>query len=120
MQDDDGSELEAPKPPLTWDQEPAPDPRLDATDYVDLSDDPGRDLLKALVRELLRRLKSPTIAAKMAPSELELVRKLCADNSVSLAAIKKGEFGKVAQAAAEAFPFPQGARVVAPGSEVQQ
>lgn len=73
-----------------------------------LGDNPGAALLKGMVLELLKRLRTPAIAAAMSASEMELIRKLCADNSVSLASIRKGDFGETAKRVAEDFPFPDG------------
>lgn len=66
--------------------------------------DLGRELMELFALELKRRMKEN--AASMTASELEVVRKLLGDNSVTLAAIRRGDFGKVAKAAAEDFPFP--------------
>lgn len=70
--------------------------------------DPGASLLKGLVKELLRRLGDPEVAKAMTAAEMNLIRQLCADNSVSFASIKRGDFGAVAREVAESFPFPEG------------
>ncbi|WP_420381685.1 hypothetical protein [Novosphingobium sp.] len=75
---------------------------------TDLPQDPGARLLKGLVLELLRRLEDPAIASEMSASEMELIRKLCSDNTVTLASIRKGDFGKLAQSVEEEYPFPEG------------
>jgi hypothetical protein len=75
---------------------------------MDDDEDYGKRLLKGLVKELVRRLEDPAQAAKLSASEGELIRKLCADNSVSLASIRRGDFGDTARRAAEEFPFPEG------------
>lgn len=81
-------------------------------DRIDASDqEPGLRLLRALVNELLRRLEVPDEAKAMSAAEMELVRKLCADNSVTLAQVRRGDFGEVAKRAAEEFPYPVGAQV---------
>lgn len=72
----------------------------------------GSDLLKLLVAELKRRLSTPSVVQKMSAGEMEMVRKLLTDNTVTLAGIRKGDFGEVAQKAAEEYPFPEGSRVV--------
>jgi hypothetical protein len=77
-------------------------------EQVTMTDDYGKRLLKGLVDQLLHRLETPAIAAEMSASEMELIRKLCSDNSVSLASIKAGDFGETAQRVAEEFPFPEG------------
>lgn len=71
-------------------------------------EDPGASLLRGLVKELLRRLGDPSIAKDMTAAEMNLIRQLCADNSVSFASIKRGDFGNVARQVAEEFPFPEG------------
>lgn len=77
--------------------------------HTDPGLDPGARLLRGLVNELLRRLDDPEVAAAMSASEMELIRKLCSDNTVTLASIRKGDFGATAQKVAdEEFPFPEG------------
>jgi hypothetical protein len=71
-------------------------------------DDFGKQLLKGLVKELLRRLKDPEEAKALSAAEGELIRKLCSDGSVTLSSIKAGDFGQVAQRVAEEYPFPEG------------
>lgn len=75
---------------------------------VDGEEDYGKRLLKGLVTELLRRLETPDIAAKLSSADGELIRKLCSDSSVTLSSIKRGDFGEVARRAAEEYPFPEG------------
>lgn len=67
-------------------------------------------LLKLLVNRLLYKLNDPEY--DMPVSEQELIRKLCSDNSISFSSIRKGDFGRVAQEAAEEFPFDDEGRVV--------
>lgn len=65
--------------------------------------DSGRELMNLLVEELIRRLRDDPKA--MVASELEVCRKLLADNSVTLAQVRRGDFGAFAQKTAEDFPF---------------
>lgn len=81
------------------------------------SEDWGHRLLKGLVAKLLAVLEDPK--TKITPAEGELIRKLCADNSVSLQSVKRGDFGKVAQRVAEEFPFPAGPEVAPSQPSVQ-
>jgi hypothetical protein len=74
----------------------------------DGEEDYGKRLLKGLVDELIRRLEDPAEAKALSAAEGELIRKLCSDSSVTLSSIKRGDFGKVAQRAAENYPFPEG------------
>lgn len=77
---------------------------------AELTEDFDLRLAKGFVKELVRRIEAagPTMTA----SELELVRKVLSDNSISFATIKRGDFGEVAKQAAEAFPFDAGGNVV--------
>lgn len=70
-------------------------------------------LLRKLVTKLLARLDDPEY--DMPVSEMELIRKLCADNSISFASIRAGDFGEVARKAAEEFPFDEQGNVVSFG-----
>lgn len=68
--------------------------------------DPGRVILELTVRECIRRLKNAPWDMKAA--DLEFIRKLSQDNSVTLAQVRRGDFGSVAARVAEEFalPFP--------------
>lgn len=80
-------------------------------DRIDASEmEPGLRLLRGIVNEMLRRLEDPAIAKDMSAAEMELGRRLCADSSVTLAQVRRGDFGEVARRAAEEFPFPDGAQ----------
>lgn len=68
------------------------------------SGDHGRDLMELFVAELKRRLTEN--AKDLSASELEVVRKLLGDNAVTLASIRRGDFGDTAKRVAEEFPFP--------------
>ncbi len=68
--------------------------------------DPGRAILHLLIREVLVRLKNQPGGMKAA--DFEMVRKLLNDNSVTLASIRAGNFGAIAQRAAEEFEYPVG------------
>jgi hypothetical protein len=56
-------------------------------------------LMSLLAKELERRLTSQ--AGAMSAAEMELVRKLTQDAGVTLASVRKGEWGDVAKKAAE-------------------
>lgn len=77
------------------------------TDCINCADeqDPAIRMLRGLVKELLRRLENQEVAAMMTAAEMELIRKLLSDNSVTLASIRHGDFGKIAQSVSEDFPF---------------
>lgn len=67
-------------------------------------------LLRKLVARLLKRLDDPEVDIPVA--EMELIRKLCSDNSVSFASIRQGNFGEVARRVSEEFPFDAEGNVV--------
>lgn len=70
-----------------------------------LPPDPGKELMELLVKELIRRLKEAGPA--MVASEMEVVRKLLQDNAVTLAHIRRGDYGEFAKSVAEDFPFDE-------------
>lgn len=80
-----------------------------------LPEDFEKALLRGLVQELLRRVSTPLTASSMTAAEMQLIRQLCQDNSISFSSIKRGDFGQMAQRVAEEFPFDQGGNVVAMG-----
>lgn len=65
--------------------------------------DQGAQLMQLFVNELIRRLTDG--GKDMVAAELNVVRQLLSDNSITLARIKHGEFGTVAKKVAEEFPF---------------
>lgn len=68
-----------------------------------LPQDPGRELMRLLCVELIRRLTEG--GRDMVASELEVVRKLLGDNSVTLSHVQRGDYGVFAKEVAEDFPF---------------
>jgi hypothetical protein len=69
---------------------------------------PGNDLLVLMVAELKRRLQTPSVVQQMPSSEFEMIRKLLSDNTVTLASIRRGDFGDTVKGIEEAYPFPAG------------
>ena len=67
-------------------------------------------LLRKLVARLLKRLDDPEKDIPVA--EMELIRKLCSDNSISFASIRQGNFGEIAKRVAESFPFDADGNIV--------
>lgn len=65
--------------------------------------DYGRELIELLAKELVRRLTEG--AGSMTASELEVVRKLLSDNTITLTSIRRGDFGELAQEVLEEYPF---------------
>lgn len=80
------------------------------SDTSQLPQDFEVQLLRKLVARLLKRLDDPEIDIPVA--EMELIRKLCSDNSISFASIRQGNFGDVARRVAEDFPFDEEGNVV--------
>lgn len=80
------------------------------SDNSQLPQDFEVQLLRKLVARLLKRLDDPEIDIPVA--EMELIRKLCSDNSISFASIRQGNFGDVARRVAEEFPFDEEGNVV--------
>lgn len=68
-----------------------------------LPQDPGKELMKLLIVELIRRLTEG--GRDMVASELEVVRKLLGDNAVTLAHVQRGDYGAFAKEVSEEFPF---------------
>lgn len=60
-------------------------------------------LLVSNIRKLL--LKKQEDKEMITASEITAVGKLLSDSSVTLASVKRGDFGAIAQQAAEQFPF---------------
>lgn len=69
-----------------------------------IAEDAGRKILELVVKEITKRLEESPNEFKAA--DFEFVRKLLADNSITLASIRRGDFGETAKAIAEEFPFP--------------
>lgn len=66
-------------------------------------------LLKKLIKKVLERLDQKEV---LSAAEITAIHKLCSDNSVSFASIRKGDFGEVARKVSEEFPFDDEGRVV--------
>lgn len=99
-----------------------------------LATDPGRQLLVTLVevaQQKLERAKQPPYVANpqyaddpegqpyripnpefmnMPASEMSAIIQLLRDNSVTLASIRRGDFGETVRRAEESFPFPDTGR----------
>lgn len=64
--------------------------------------DLNRALAEKLAYYLLKDMKDDS---RRTSSLLECVRKLLSDNSVTLASVRRGQFGALVQEVAEEFPF---------------
>ncbi len=69
--------------------------------------DTGRKIMLAFSTYLLGRLEAANLenGQAMPAAELSVVRQFLSDNSITLAHVRRGDFGKVAKEAAEEFPF---------------
>jgi len=63
----------------------------------------GQEIMRLFVDEIKRRLKED--ARDMKAADFEMVRKLLADNSVTMASVQRGDYGSFAKGVAEQFPF---------------
>lgn len=63
----------------------------------------GDVLLLSFVKELVRRVSEEPAA--LVAAEMNVIRQVLSDNSITIASVKRGDFGKVAQRVAENFPF---------------
>lgn len=64
----------------------------------------GQEMMRLFITELKRRLE-PANAKEMKSSDFEVVRKLLADNSVTMASVQRGDYGDFAKSVADQFPF---------------
>lgn len=62
-----------------------------------------KQLINLFVQHFLKLLQKAD--AEIPSATLEVIRKLLQDNAVTLASVRRGDFGIVAQQAEEAFPF---------------
>ena len=69
-----------------------------------LPKDAGSRIMELFVAEIIRRLEEDP--AELKAADFEMIRKLLSDNSITLASIKRGDFGEMAQRVAEEYPFP--------------
>lgn len=69
-----------------------------------LSGDPGKDIMRLLCAKIIEQLQSPDPEIAK-PALFEVARKLLSDNSITLAQVRRGDFGDVAKKVAEEFPF---------------
>ncbi len=72
---------------------------------ADATQSAGNTLMALFVNEMIRRMTEE--AKDLKAADFEVVRKLLADNSITLASVQRGDFGELAQQVAEQFPFPE-------------
>lgn len=71
--------------------------------------DPGKEIMVELVKFTIRQLKTQDHAV-LTPAFLEFTRKLLNDSAITIAHVKRGDFGEVYKKAAEEYPFPEETR----------
>lgn len=70
---------------------------------------PAEEIMSLLIGNIRKLLIEKQKDGEMiTASEITAVGKLLSDSSVTLASVKRGDFGTIAQQAAEAFPFNGG------------
>jgi len=61
-----------------------------------------KQLIDLFVGHLIRALSTD---GEIPAATLEVIRKVCQDNAITISSVRRGDFGTVAKAAAEDFPF---------------
>jgi hypothetical protein len=75
--------------------------------------DKGRRAVDLFVDYFVRRLETAAQGnTEMPAAELEVCRKLLQDNAITMASVRKGDFGDAARVAAEEFPFDDDGKVI--------
>ncbi|MFZ3194087.1 MAG: hypothetical protein WA154_12895 [Moraxellaceae bacterium] len=71
-------------------------------------EDLSRQIMRLYLEEVKRRLTEE--AKDLKAADLEHVRKLMQDNSITIASVQRGDFGTFAKEVAEQFPFQNDGR----------
>lgn len=69
-----------------------------------------KQLIDLFVGHLIRELQKE---GEIPAATLEVIRKVCQDNAITISSVRRGDFGQVAQHAAESFPFNDNGQPVA-------
>lgn len=70
------------------------------------ADTPADEIMGLLCQNVIKLLNKRMEADEtIAASEITAIGKLLSDSSVTLASVKRGDFGEMAQQVAEQFPF---------------
>lgn len=67
--------------------------------------EPGERIMTLFVMDMVEQLEDPEKRALLKAADKELIRKFLSDSSVTLAHLRRGDFGEFAQSVAEAMPF---------------
>lgn len=69
--------------------------------------DTGREIMVAFAAYLLARIQAANTpdGPALPAAELGVIRQFLSDQAITLSAVRKGDFGAVAKAAADEFPF---------------
>lgn len=71
--------------------------------------DTGRQIMETFAAYLLKRIVAANMEAgdALPAAELSVIRQFLSDQSITLAHVRRGDFGDVARAAADDFPFSE-------------
>lgn len=69
-----------------------------------------KQLIDLFIGHLITAL---TAGGEVPAATLEVIRKVCQDNAITISSVRRGDFGPVAQTAAENFPFNDNGQAVA-------
>lgn len=64
-----------------------------------------KQLIENFVGYLIRVMMEAQTTGEVPSATLEVIRKVCQDNAITISSVRRGDFGTVAAAAAEDFPF---------------
>lgn len=83
------------------------------TDAPRSGNEPPKDkqLIDLFVGHLISELQKK---GEIPAATLEVIRKVCQDNAITIASVRRGDFGEAVQQAAENFPFNDNGPVAAP------
>lgn len=74
---------------------------------TDVSKD--KQLIDLFVGHLIRTL---TADGDIPAATLEVIRKVCQDNAITISSVRRGDFGQLAATAAEEFPFDDSGKIL--------
>jgi hypothetical protein len=69
----------------------------------EIKESDGQEIMRLFVDEIKRRLRETPGELKAA--DFEMIRKMLADNSITMASVQRGDYGDFARGVAEQFPF---------------
>lgn len=72
-----------------------------------------KQLIDNFVGYLIRVMMAAQVDGEVPSATLEVIRKVCQDNAITISSVRRGEFGSLAKQAAEDFPFDDSGQAVA-------